>query len=117
MYAEEVDWCFRVRAAGWEVMYLPTAVVTHLGGQSTDQVPDLMLAYRFASTFRFMRRHYGAATALGARALLALAAAQNTLLALLKGSNFTKEAHRNGVVWRTAWAGGIPKSLQPPSVS
>jgi GT2 family glycosyltransferase len=120
MYAEEVDWCYRVHQAGWEVMYLPTAVVTHLGGRSTDQVPDLMLAYRFASTFRFMRLHYGRATTLGARALLALAAAQNSLLALawrLAGKEtpggLAAELHRNGVVWRTAWAGGVPKGLQP----
>jgi GT2 family glycosyltransferase len=31
---EEVDWCFRARQAGWEVAFVPSAVITHLGGQS-----------------------------------------------------------------------------------
>ena len=30
-YHEEVDWCTRARAAGWRVVYCPTAVVTHAG--------------------------------------------------------------------------------------
>ncbi|MDB5098752.1 MAG: glycosyl transferase family protein [Cyanobacteria bacterium RYN_339] len=120
MYAEEVDWCFRARAAGWEIMYLPTAVITHLGGQSTAQVPDLMLAYRFASTLRFMRLHYGPAATLGTRALLTVAAIQNTLLALafrLAGresqEGWRAERRRNGVVLRTALAGTVPHALQP----
>jgi GT2 family glycosyltransferase len=110
MYAEEVDWCFRARAAGWEVMYLPTATITHLGGRSTDQVPDLMLAYRYASTLRFMRLHYGHAATLGTRFLLATAALQNTLMALLK----RQDPHQHRVVLRTALAGGVPRDLQPP---
>ncbi|NBU65223.1 MAG: glycosyltransferase family 2 protein [Chloroflexia bacterium] len=34
MYAEEVDWCQRVRAAGWVIWQVPAAVVTHVGGAS-----------------------------------------------------------------------------------
>jgi GT2 family glycosyltransferase len=124
MYAEEVDWCFRAHKAGWEVHYLPTALVTHLGGKSTEQVPDRMLAARFASTFRFMRLHYGAGAVIGSRILLAWAAIQNTLLGLLwrllgreSAAGFAAERRRNGVVWRTAWVGGVPKGLEPPPVT
>lgn len=109
MYAEEVDWCYRARAAGWDVRYLPTAVITHLGGRSTEQVPDRMLACRFASTFRFMRLHYGPGTALKARALLAAAAVQNALMATARqlagkddAATARGERHRSGVVLRTA---------------
>jgi GT2 family glycosyltransferase len=31
---EEIDWCRRVRKSGWQVCFVPTAVVTHFGGQS-----------------------------------------------------------------------------------
>jgi len=31
---EEVDWCYRARQAGWEIAFVPSAVITHLGGQS-----------------------------------------------------------------------------------
>ena len=35
MYVEEVEYCFRVKQAGWQVYYLPEARVVHLGGAST----------------------------------------------------------------------------------
>jgi GT2 family glycosyltransferase len=34
-YHEDVDWCFRVRAAGWEVHYQPLSRVYHAGSRST----------------------------------------------------------------------------------
>ncbi|MBV8714111.1 MAG: glycosyltransferase family 2 protein [Chloroflexi bacterium] len=35
MYSEELDWCRRFRAAGWRVVYVPTAEVIHLEGGSS----------------------------------------------------------------------------------
>ena len=37
MYAEEVDWCWRIRRAGWPFYCVPSAVVIHHGGASTRQ--------------------------------------------------------------------------------
>ncbi|MBI2861924.1 MAG: glycosyltransferase family 2 protein, partial [Chloroflexi bacterium] len=37
MYCEEVDWCFRMRKAGWRNYFLPTAQAIHFGGESTKQ--------------------------------------------------------------------------------
>jgi len=34
-YHEEVDWCFRARAAGWQVHYQPLSRVFHAGSRST----------------------------------------------------------------------------------
>jgi hypothetical protein len=34
-YHEDVDWCFRVRAAGWQVHYQPLSRVFHAGSRST----------------------------------------------------------------------------------
>lgn len=84
MYGEEMDWCRRARGAGWEVHWLPTAEVTHLGGRAAARVPYEMLAHRFASTFRFLRIHQGAAASLRARALLVLAALQNAALVIVR---------------------------------
>jgi GT2 family glycosyltransferase len=35
MYSEEVEWCRRFWERGWQVWYLPEAVVTHIGGASS----------------------------------------------------------------------------------
>jgi GT2 family glycosyltransferase len=37
MYSEEIDWCRRFRAAGWRVVFLPSAEVVHHEGASTRQ--------------------------------------------------------------------------------
>jgi GT2 family glycosyltransferase len=39
MFSEEVEWCFRIRRAGWSVLYYPDAVIIHHGGGSTRRNP------------------------------------------------------------------------------
>ena len=34
LYFEDVDWCMRMRKAGWRIVYNPRLQVTHLGGAS-----------------------------------------------------------------------------------
>jgi N-acetylglucosaminyl-diphospho-decaprenol L-rhamnosyltransferase len=63
MYAEEVDWCYAMRAKGWQVWYQPAAKVTHLGGGSSYNRPLEREADLYRSRVRFFRKHYGARTA------------------------------------------------------
>lgn len=58
LYAEEMDLCLRLIAAGWEVHYAPEASVAHAEGASTMQARAEMIAQLFASLERFYRRHY-----------------------------------------------------------
>lgn len=37
MYSEDVEWSFRVRKAGWQLIFEPAAIVKHYGGQSSQQ--------------------------------------------------------------------------------
>ena len=39
MYCEEIDWAWRIQQAGWQVQCVPEALVTHLGGRSSEQLP------------------------------------------------------------------------------
>lgn len=39
IYAEETDWCHRVRDAGWQVYSHPRAKIIHYGGQTMDRAP------------------------------------------------------------------------------
>jgi hypothetical protein len=65
MYSEEVDLCYRLRQAGWQVRYTPDATVTHIWGGSSRKVPRETFLRLYASRVRFFRKHYGpAATAL-----------------------------------------------------
>jgi N-acetylglucosaminyl-diphospho-decaprenol L-rhamnosyltransferase len=58
MYAEEVDWCYRIRAAGWSIWQEPRAQVTHVGGAATGQFRSRMLIELYESRVRFFRKHY-----------------------------------------------------------
>jgi GT2 family glycosyltransferase len=61
MYLEEVDWCRRARARGWQIWHEPLARAVHHGGSSTRQQPDTMYAQLWRSRLRYYRRFHGPA--------------------------------------------------------
>lgn len=70
MYAEEVDWCYRIKKAGWEVWYLPAVrVIHHRGGSSRQRKTD-MEAELYRSRVLFFRKHYGASQAVFLKVLI-----------------------------------------------
>jgi GT2 family glycosyltransferase len=66
MYAEDLEWCWRARDAGWEVWFTPGAVVRHIGNQSGAQRfgADQPAAWIANSVAVYRRRHSRAATGL-----------------------------------------------------
>ena len=56
MYFEDVDLCWRLRRAGWEVAYEPGGVVWHVQGASTARRPYRMLVEHHRSAWRFAQR-------------------------------------------------------------
>jgi N-acetylglucosaminyl-diphospho-decaprenol L-rhamnosyltransferase len=59
MYSEELDWCRRIKDAGWEVLYLPTAQVIHHEGKSSEQVVPARHIHFQSSKVRYFRKHHG----------------------------------------------------------
>jgi len=45
MYGEDLDWCYRAKAAGWKVFYVPTGRILHLKGQSSGKRSYGMIYY------------------------------------------------------------------------
>ena len=80
MYSEEVDYCYRLRKAGWRLYWVPQAVVVHYGGQSTGQIADEMFLQLYQNKLLYFRKHYGRAGALAYKFILLLAS--STRLAL-----------------------------------
>ena len=60
MYSEELDWCYRIKQAGWQVVYLPPAQVIHHEGRSSSQVAAARDIYFHSSKSRFFRKYHGA---------------------------------------------------------
>lgn len=58
MYSEEVDWCWRIKQAGWAIWQVPAAEVFHVGGASTSQFRWNMFVALYRSRARFVARYY-----------------------------------------------------------
>ena len=58
MLFEEVDWCFRVKNAGWQIWFTPEAQVLHHYGQSIKQVKVKMIISSHRGLYRFWKKHY-----------------------------------------------------------
>lgn len=72
MYCEEIDWCWRMRQAGWYARCAPAAQVIHHAGRSTSQVPLPSFVNLWSSRARLYARHHSALTWLLARAMIRL---------------------------------------------
>jgi len=57
MYCEEIDWCWRMRKAGWQIACVPRARVIHHAGASTGQFRDTMFVALWRSRFRLFEKH------------------------------------------------------------
>ena len=61
MYVEEIDWCRRIRGAGWGIYCVPQARVIHHAGQSTGQFRDAMFVALWQSRLRYFDQYHGPA--------------------------------------------------------
>ena len=45
MYGEDLDWCYRMRQAGWQIYYVPHTAIIHFRGQS-GRAEEMRVQYR-----------------------------------------------------------------------
>ncbi len=58
MLFEEVDWCYRVKQAGWEIWFTPKAKVLHHLGQAIKQVKAKMILSSHRGLYRYWYKHH-----------------------------------------------------------
>lgn len=58
MYAEDVDLSWRVRAAGYKIIYCPKALIKHNSYSKRDEIKPLQYGYSMRNNL-LMRRRYG----------------------------------------------------------
>jgi N-acetylglucosaminyl-diphospho-decaprenol L-rhamnosyltransferase len=85
MYAEDMDFCLKMRRAGLHAYYVPRAIVVHLGGGSSSQAPANKFAavMQLESQWRFFRKMRSPRYAALYRASMAGASAMRIALLLL----------------------------------
>ena len=71
MYAEDIDWCYRIKNAAWKIYYLPQSKIIHLESQiaNTDLTNKLRNGYQ--GLYYFFDKHYGKKVAILFKVLVA----------------------------------------------
>jgi N-acetylglucosaminyl-diphospho-decaprenol L-rhamnosyltransferase len=108
MYSEELDWCRRIKAAGWRVVYHPEARVIHYEGKSSEQAMPARHVNFQRSKIRYARKYHGPRLAAALRLYLLGLYAGQLGLELAKGLMGHKRALRQQRVeayWRVLKSG------------
>jgi N-acetylglucosaminyl-diphospho-decaprenol L-rhamnosyltransferase len=85
MFMEDVDLDRRLGLAGWQIVYVPGAVVSHLGGHSTSATvrsSRRMVIAHHRSLLRYLARQYPRPSQLPLRVILAVGLGARLMLAL-----------------------------------
>ncbi len=116
IYAEDLDFLYRLRAAGWECWYLPQAEVVHEGGASWRGLELHRAMWAHWSLWLYFRKHRGWAYAGLARALTAAGAAARWAAWCLRAAGGDKRARERAAVHRAvlAMALGLRRPEVPP---
>jgi N-acetylglucosaminyl-diphospho-decaprenol L-rhamnosyltransferase len=107
MYSEDLDLCLKVKKAGWNVYYVPNAVVVHHGGRSSGSRSESNYAEIMIrrSMYQFMQAHRGRWYAWCFRLASTVAAAcRVTLLTLLLPFAIVSRGAAVPRIWKK-WAG------------
>jgi GT2 family glycosyltransferase len=57
MYGEDVDWCYRIKKAGFKIIYSPSTKLVHIGRGSTGQVSQNAILREYVGLKYIYRKH------------------------------------------------------------
>lgn len=90
MYLEDLDYCIRLRNAGWKLYYVPAGEIVHLVGQSSGGRMRRYSVHAYQSLFYFYRKHYSTSALLVIRLAvfftMSVRWASNSVAAIFSGS-------------------------------
>jgi GT2 family glycosyltransferase len=71
MYLEDMDYCIRLRQAGWKLYYLPHCEILHLAGASSGGRMRNYSVHSYRALFYFYRKHFSYSVEVAARTMVA----------------------------------------------
>jgi N-acetylglucosaminyl-diphospho-decaprenol L-rhamnosyltransferase len=114
LYHEEVDLCYRLRAAGWEIHYAPVTTILHIGGASTSQSGAAMTGQLVRSTRRFARLRLSRTNEVGVCLVLATVFVARLAIDMVRLARPRKREQRDrlrGLI--SSWVSGLEEAIRP----
>jgi len=58
LYGEDLDWCYRIKKAGWKIYYIPNTKIIHYKGESSkkSELDSTLMFYK--AMLVFVRKHF-----------------------------------------------------------
>jgi len=72
MYGEDIDLSYRIKKAGWKIMYTPSTKAIHYKGESTKKSEFSVITNFYSTMLIFVRKHFGGRYSFLLRILLTL---------------------------------------------
>jgi GT2 family glycosyltransferase len=72
MYGEDLDWCYRFRAAGWKLVFFAGAAAVHYGGMSSAAAPVRFYVEMQRANLQYWKKHHGRLSCVGYRLIAVL---------------------------------------------
>jgi len=113
LYGEELDWCWRVREAGWDIRLEPSVTVVHWRGASGGSLTTSRQILSMAGDAYVVRKHRGPAYLGGFAAArvvgLAMECALQGLAGLLGGGDGRRARARHAASALVAWVAALAR--------
>ncbi|MBI5189454.1 MAG: glycosyltransferase family 2 protein [Nitrospirae bacterium] len=90
MAAQDVDWCLRIKDAGWRIFYIPKAEVVHYRGKSTKGYRMVWIYHK--SLFIFYNKHFADKHIFLYNWLVYVGIALRLVIYMLRGSVLRRES-------------------------
>ena len=113
VYSDEVDFCRRLRDAGWATLHVPEARAVHHEQVVSGTVPQRRIVEASRNRDRYMRKHHSAFSAFLVRVLTAWTYAARTVGSLvLPGHDYRRNARRAVAALRPNRGEGLKEAAE-----
>jgi len=93
MYVEEMEFCYRIKKAGWQVWYYPKARVYHLVRGSSPEGRQRAIGWIYQGLIYFYQKHFAHWQLSVLKFLLRTKAAGSWLIGFLTGNTYLKQTY------------------------